>query len=283
MAEYLIQSETLTGIGDEVRILSGATGTMTPAVMKTKLQGANSEVSDQTDLIAQIQTALESKASASTLTLQSKTITPTTSSQSVTADSGYDGLSKVTVNAMPIATQATPSITVSSSGLITASATQTAGYVAAGTKSATKQLTTKAATTITPTTSEQVAVSAGTYVTGDIKVAAASSGGSNSSGTPCSLTFINDSDYPMLVILIESSGMSIASLSEWNSVEVNCSSGDYLIIEAPESYSDEFEIMLGSTEIIGRTYYDVTSSWYHCLRAVEDDYINIFFNGMEVA
>ena len=39
MAEYLIQSETLTGIGDEVRILSGATGTMTPAVMKTKLQG----------------------------------------------------------------------------------------------------------------------------------------------------------------------------------------------------------------------------------------------------
>ena len=34
-------------------------------------------------------------------------------------------------------------------------------------------MTTKGATTITPTTSEQVAVSAGTYVTGDIKVAAA--------------------------------------------------------------------------------------------------------------
>lgn len=39
-------------------------------------------------------------------------------------------------------TQATPNITVNSSGLITASATQSAGYVSAGTKSATKQLPT---------------------------------------------------------------------------------------------------------------------------------------------
>lgn len=63
------------------------------------------------------------------------------------------------------ATQATPSITVSSAGLITASATQSAGYVAAGTKSATKQLTTKAAATITPTTSDQT-IAASTYLTG---------------------------------------------------------------------------------------------------------------------
>ena len=66
---------------------------------------------------------------------------------------------------MPTATQATPSITVSSTGLITASATQTAGYVSAGTKSATKQLTTQAATTYTPTTSNQT-IAAGTYCSG---------------------------------------------------------------------------------------------------------------------
>lgn len=69
------------------------------------------------------------------------------------------------------ATQATPSITVSSGGLITASATQSAGYVASGTKSATKQLTTQAGKTVTPGTSQQTAVASGRYTTGTVYVA----------------------------------------------------------------------------------------------------------------
>ena len=73
---------------------------------------------------------------------------------------------------MATATQATPSISVSSAGLITASSTQTAGYVAAGTKSATNQLTVQAAKTVTPSTSSQTAVAAGRYTTGAITVAA---------------------------------------------------------------------------------------------------------------
>ena len=82
----------------------------------------------------------------------------------------YVGGAKVT-GTMAKATQATPSITVSSAGLITASAAQAAGYVASGTKSATKQLTTQAAQTITPGTANKTAVAAGRYTTGAVKVA----------------------------------------------------------------------------------------------------------------
>lgn len=66
--------------------------------------------------------------------------------------------------------QATPEISVSSGGLITASATQTGGFVASGTKKATSQLTVQAAKTVTPGTSDQTAVASGRYTTGAVKV-----------------------------------------------------------------------------------------------------------------
>lgn len=58
-----------------------------------------------------------------------------------TPDEPYDAIARVNIN-VTSASQATPNITVNSSGLITASATQSAGYVTAGTESATKQLPT---------------------------------------------------------------------------------------------------------------------------------------------
>ena len=101
-------------------------------------------------------------------TLQSKTATPSTSQQIITPDSGYDGLSQITVEAMPDGSLSTP--TISSSGLITAQV-GTSGYLASGT-SVTKQLTTQAAKTVTPTTSEQTVVNSDVYTTGAVKVAA---------------------------------------------------------------------------------------------------------------
>lgn len=81
------------------------------------------------------------------------------------------------------ATQATPTISVSESGLITASSTQSAGYVSSGTKSATNQLTTQAAKTVTPSTSSQTAVASGVYTTGAITVGAIPSSYIQPSGT----------------------------------------------------------------------------------------------------
>lgn len=66
--------------------------------------------------------------------------------------------------------QATPSIDVDSEGKITASATQGAGIVKSGTHESTKQLESQAAKTVTPGTSDQIAVNKGKYTTGDVTV-----------------------------------------------------------------------------------------------------------------
>lgn len=159
----------MTAIADEIRELNGITETMNLDAMATNIGNANSEVATQEGLLIEIANLLSGKAmpddDSNNIILQEKTVTPSTASQVVQPDDGYDGLSTVTVEAMPTATQATPSISVSSSGLITASATQTAGYVSAGTKSATKQLTTQGAQTITPGTADQT-IAADKYLTG---------------------------------------------------------------------------------------------------------------------
>ena len=94
----------------------------------------------------------------------------TASGATVTVPAGY--YASNASKSVGTATQATPTISVNSStGLITATATQTAGYVVAGTKSATSQLAFQAAKTITPTTTNQTAVAANTYVGGAITVA----------------------------------------------------------------------------------------------------------------
>ena len=65
---------------------------------------------------------------------------------------------------------ATPMIDVSAGGLITATTEQEKGYVPGGTKSATQQLTTQGAKTVTPGTSDQTAVASGRYTTGNVVV-----------------------------------------------------------------------------------------------------------------
>ena len=131
----------MTAIADAIRSLLNITGTLGLDAMAIKLNGI-------------------AKRTASNLSASGAT---------VTVPAGY--YASQATKSVATATQATPSVSIDSAGKITASATQSAGYVAAGTKSATKQLTTQAAKTVTPGTSEQIAVASGVYTTGAVKVA----------------------------------------------------------------------------------------------------------------
>lgn len=140
--------------------------------------------------------------------LQQKTVNPTETQITVTSDSGYIGLSSVTVNAISstyigssinqytdngnITLNATttsksypagyylnahgaehttvnipsPTISVSSAGLITASGSWSAGFTSDTSYTKTTQLTVKSTTTYTPSTTNQT-ISSGIYLTGD--------------------------------------------------------------------------------------------------------------------
>ena len=149
------------------------------------------------------------------ISLQNKSVNPTEASQTITKDSGYEGLGTVTVGAIsntyvgtsvprrtatdltavastvtvpsgyyssqvatnvPSATHTNPTATIASAtGIVTATHTQPAGYVANGTTTGTLELATQAAATITPIESVKTAVSAYRWTTGEVKVAAISS------------------------------------------------------------------------------------------------------------
>lgn len=148
----LCDKSDLVEIADAVRSFEGNTGLYSFSELKEKAKSIVAQAGNSAELPELSNPATESDV------LSGK--------EFIDADGN-----KVTGNIATVA-QATPSISISSAGKITASATQTAGYVAAGTKSGTKQMTVQAAKTVTPSTSSQTAVAKNVYTTGVVTVAA---------------------------------------------------------------------------------------------------------------
>lgn len=98
-----------------------------------------------------------------------KTVTPSTSEQ-IAIGAGNYATGDIKVAAMPVVEQAAPTIDVSSTGKVTATVEQGAGYVAGGKKTAEISMDTTSGGTVTPTTSSIKVAAAGTYNPSDISV-----------------------------------------------------------------------------------------------------------------
>ena len=199
-------TDSLTIFGDDFTGVTGikATGTGNGTLTYIRPRGTKSIGSNGTNIDVTEYAAVDVSVSSSP-NLQAKTnISPTTSSQTIQADSGYDGLSSVQINAMPIAD---PFVSAEDYEFYTsgndrmwrfkpyvevdAQEGDTAGYIADGTHIQGEYVSRYAVpsnTTITPSTSAQTIGGADYMMEGAVTVAAMPSGSVSASATKGSVS-----------------------------------------------------------------------------------------------
>ena len=177
MSDYLISDSTLTSIANAVRAKTGTTAPISTSEMANKVNDIvtiNEGSSDATASAGDILSGKTAYVNGSKITGNIATKTSsnlTASGATVSVPAGY--YASAVSKSVATTTHPNPTASINSStGVVTASHTQTAGYVSAGTTTGTLSLSTQAAKTITPSTSAQTAVAAGKYTTGAVTVAA---------------------------------------------------------------------------------------------------------------
>ena len=121
---------------------STKTGTAVSVSASELVSGTKSITSNGTGIDVTNYASVDVAVPSGTPNLQTKTnIDPTTSSQTIQADTGYDGLASVQINAMPSGTAGTPTATkgtVSNHSVsVTPSVTNSTGYITGSTKTGT--------------------------------------------------------------------------------------------------------------------------------------------------